>query len=236
MILFKKIMLYCLMAVAAFFLYLFVRNYTIAAKQYVPPTVVIDAGHGGIDPGKVSADGIVEKEINLQIALKLKEELEKKGILAVMTRETDEGLYSETVKGKKSDDMKKRCRIIEETSPVCTISIHQNSFEDSRVLGPQVFYYHTSEEGKLLAEQIQRVLNTELEVEKPREEKENSTYYILRRSPSVTVLVECGFLSNAEEAKKLTQEQYQKKIAKGIGTAVENYVHSRFFSQKTIHN
>ena len=180
------------------------------------PCIVIDAGHGGVDPGKISGDGVLEKDINLQIAYKLKRELESQGIRVVMTRDDDMGLYQDDTKAKKSEDMKNRCKVIEETNPACTISIHQNSFTDSSVHGPQVFYYHGSEEGKQLAGILQAHLNEKLAIEKPRQIKEDNTYYILKRSISVTVLVECGFLSNPKEAQLLTSEDYQQKIAEAI--------------------
>lgn len=203
-------------AVIAVVFFMVKPDHTSAEYDENMPCVVIDAGHGGFDPGKVSGDGVLEKDINLQIANKLKKELEGHGIFVVMTRKADVGLYQEQSKGKKSEDMRNRCKVIEEADPVCTVSIHQNSFTDTSVYGPQVFYYHTSEEGKVLADTIQAGLNGDLEIAKPREEKENHDYYILKRSSSVTVLVECGFLSNPKEAQLLASEDYQKKIAKSI--------------------
>ena len=114
-------------------------------------TVVIDVGHGGEDPGKVGIDGVLEKELNLQIAEKVRNKLESSGYRVVMTRETDVGLYEEGTSNKKAQDLQNRCKIIEETDPVCTVSIHQNSYTDSAVCGPQVFYYTHSTEGERLA-------------------------------------------------------------------------------------
>lgn len=187
--------------------------------------MVIDSGHGGFDPGKVNADGVVEKEINLQIAMKLKEELENQGIEIILTRDSDKGMYEETSKSKKMDDLNNRCHLIGETEPLCTISIHQNSFPDETVYGPQVFYYHESESSAQLAELVQNSLNTNLAVEKPREMKNNQSYYLLKKSPSTTIIVECGFLSNEEDAAKLITEDYQWQVAQAICDGVMEYVY-----------
>lgn len=189
--------------------------------------MVIDSGHGGFDPGKVNADGVVEKDINLQIALKLKEKLEQQGIEITMTRDTDKGMYEETSKSKKMEDLNNRCQLIAETEPLCTISIHQNSFPDESVYGPQVFYYHDSESSAQLAQFVQESLNTDLNIEKPRETKNNQSYYLLKKSSSTTIIVECGFLSNASEAQKLTTEDYQNQIADAILDGVMKYVNEQ---------
>ncbi len=186
--------------------------------------VVLDAGHGGFDPGKVGINDILEKDINLQIAKKLKIFLEKNNIEVIMTRTSDEGLYKEESTARKTEDMRGRCTIIEKEKPVCTISIHQNSFTDTTVRGPQVFYYHSSKEGKYLAEVIQAQLNEKLEIAKPREIKENDTYYILKKSTSVTALVECGFISNPQEADLLATEDYQERVAEAIGSGIIEYL------------
>lgn len=188
------------------------------------PCIVVDAGHGGYDPGMVNEDGVIEKEINLQMAFVLKDTLEKAGFRVVLTRDSDEGLYEEESSGRKMQDLRNRCNIINETQPVCTISIHQNSFPDETVYGPQVFYYHTSEGSKTLAEIIQTSINESLQIEKPREAKDNGSYYILKKSPSVIALVECGFLSHKEEAKLLVSEDYQKQMAEAICQGVLTYM------------
>lgn len=186
--------------------------------------VVIDSGHGGFDPGKVNSDGMIEKDINLQIAMKLKAELESQGIEVIMTRDSDKGLYEETSRSKKMEDLENRCKLIGETEPICTVSIHQNSFPDETVYGPQVFYYHTSESSAQLAQLVQDSLNTNLAIEKPRETKNNQSYYMLKKSPSTTIIVECGFLSNPTEAQKLSSEDYQAQIAAAIRQGVMEYV------------
>ena len=183
-------------------------------------TIVIDAGHGGSDPGKIGINNVLEKDINLQIAYKLKMFLEMEDIQVIMTRETEEGLYSADASNKKSDDMKKRCEIIDKANPEFTISIHQNSYHEEEIHGAQVFYYENSEEGKKIAEYIQKQLITRVEPENTRVAKANGSYYLLRKTEKPTVIVECGFLSNYEEAEKLTEDYYQEKLAWAIHMAV----------------
>ncbi|MDY5774951.1 MAG: N-acetylmuramoyl-L-alanine amidase CwlD [Lachnospiraceae bacterium] len=186
--------------------------------------IVIDAGHGGTDPGKIGINGKKEKDINLQIAKELKKKLEKEGIEVVMTRESDEGLYNSSSRNKKVEDMKKRCKIIDEAKPVFTISIHQNSYPEEYVKGAQVFYYGQSQEGKELAEILQESMVQQLDKENHRTAKANESYYLLKKTESPTVIVECGFLSNSEEAKLLADKDYQKKVAEAIHTGIKKYL------------
>ena len=186
--------------------------------------IVIDAGHGGTDPGKIGINGKKEKDINLQIAKELKKKLEKEGIEVVMTRDSDEGLYNSSSRNKKVDDMKKRCKIIDEAKPVFTISIHQNSYPEEYVKGAQVFYYGQSQEGKELAEILQESMVQQLDKENHRTAKANESYYLLKKTESPTVIVECGFLSNSEEAKLLADKDYQKKVAEAIHTGIKKYL------------
>lgn len=186
--------------------------------------IVIDAGHGGNDPGKVGVHGEKEKELNLQIAKKLKKKLEKKGFQVIMTRDSDNGLYSRTAKNQKVEDMKKRCEIIDNASPLFTISIHQNSYPEEYVKGAQVFYYGQSASGKELAEVLQKSLIENLDKENHRSAKANESYYLLKKTKSPTVIVECGFLSNKEEASLLSDVEYQKKIVNAISKGISKYL------------
>lgn len=179
-------------------------------------TIVIDAGHGGMDAGKVGTNGTLEKEINLQIAKMLQEMLEEEGFRVVMTRETDAALYDEDAPNKKQQDMKRRCELIEEVMPLMTVSIHQNSYTDPSVEGPQVFYYGNSASGREIAAALQSALNEELAVSRPREIKANDSYYLLRKTTNPTVIVECGFLSNPGEAGRLITQEYQEKVARAL--------------------
>lgn len=179
------------------------------------PTVVIDSGHGAGDPGKIGINGALEKDLNLEIAEKVKEGLTKKGIHVVMTREDDLGFYDESASNKKAADMKKRVSLINDTKPAMAVSIHQNSYRDGAVKGAQVFYYTHSKEGEEAAKIMQEALKA-LDSENTRQAKENGIYYMLKRTEVPTIIVECGFLSNAEEAKKLSTEEYQYEVAEAI--------------------
>ncbi|MCM1040379.1 MAG: N-acetylmuramoyl-L-alanine amidase [Roseburia sp.] len=190
------------------------------------PCVVIDAGHGGADPGKVGINGALEKDINLEIARKLQMFLEMSDVEVILTRDSDAGLYDENASNKKVQDMKRRVAIIEETRPVVTISIHQNSYHEEYVHGAQTFYYETSEQSKLLAEEIQRMLLNEIDPDNKRVAKSNDSYYLLKKTSSPIVIVECGFLSNSEEAQKLGSDQYQEKLAWAIHMGVMRYINS----------
>ena len=184
--------------------------------------IVIDAGHGGDDPGKIGINGEKEKELNLAIAKKLQKILEKKDYRIVLTRDSNKGLYHRTAHNKKVEDMKKRCEIINKEKPVFTISIHQNSYPEEYVKGAQVFYYGESQEGKELAEVLQKSLVAELDKENHR--TANESYYLLKKTESPTVIVECGFLSNSQEAELLSDAEYQQKVAVAISKGIENYL------------
>lgn len=191
-------------------------------------TVVLDAGHGGVDPGKVGVDGQLEKDINLSIVKKLKDILEvstEADIEVILTREADMGHYEEDDTNKKMADMKKRCEIVNSSSADMVVSIHQNSYHSSSVKGAQVFYYKSSEGGKSLAGIIQNELVAELaEGNKGRVEKANDNYYLLLNVTCPAVIVECGFLSNPNEANLLTQDSYQERVAQAISKGIITYL------------
>lgn len=186
--------------------------------------IVIDAGHGGDDPGKIGINGTLEKDINLNIAHKLKILLESQGYEVIMTRETGDGLYQPGTKNMKVEDMHNRCEIITKAMPVFTVSIHQNSYPEEYVKGAQVFYYGQSKEGEALAKKIQGSLAAYLDPENHRTEKANESYYLLKKTPTPTVIVECGFLSNSEEAELLNTEDYQDKVAWAVMMGVMQYL------------
>lgn len=187
-------------------------------------TVVVDAGHGGFDPGKVGINNELEKDINLSIAVKLKEKLEEKNITVIMTRTEDVALNDDSASGKKTSDMRNRVKIINDAAADVCISIHQNSYTSKEVKGAQVFYYSKSDEGKKLAELIQGALKETLNDGNKRKEKANDNYYMLLKSECPSVIVECGFLSNWEDATNLKDEFYQDKVAGAICSAVERYL------------
>lgn len=186
--------------------------------------ILIDPGHGESDPGMIGIDGLEEKGINLEISLLLREQLKQRGYSVVMTRESDRGLYDASSQNKKAQDMQRRVAMISEEKPLLSVSIHQNSYQDQRVYGPQVFYYESSVEGKKLAQSIQSNLNTSLQIAHAREVKGNTSYYLLKRSEGTLVIVECGFLTNPDDAKKLQQQDYQEKVAEAIADGIESYI------------
>ena len=191
------------------------------------PVVVVDAGHGGTDPGKVGVDGSLEKDINLAVAERLKTYLEQDDVKVIMTRETDTGLYSETDSRKKMADMKKRCEIIEESGADLVVSIHQNSYHEESVSGGQVFYYRDSSKGKALAEILQDRFDYVLGDQNRRLPKANGNYYLLLHVKCPIVIVECGFLSNRKEAGLLNSGEYQDKLAYTIHMGIMEYLNKK---------
>ena len=187
------------------------------------PAIVLDAGHGGFDPGKVGINGALEKDINLSIVKKLQKLLEEEGFTVYLTRDKDALLAPANSTSKKKDDMIARIEIIKELNPFFTISIHQNSFTNASVSGPQVFYYKESEPSATMAQIIQDVLNSQLSPAKQREPQSNTNYYLLTRTPTPTIIVECGFLSNPTEADLLTQDEYQSRVANSIFLGILSY-------------
>ncbi len=181
--------------------------------------VVIDAGHGGKDPGKVGVNGVLEKDLNLEIAKKVKVQLEKQGISVFMTREDD------SMEENKISDMKKRVKVINEIKPAIAVSIHQNSYTQASVKGAQVFYYSRSKEGENAARVMQTELKT-IDNTNSRDIKSNDSFYMLKRTKVPTIIVECGFLSNPDEAEKLKDEEYQQEIAKVICQGIVKWLDS----------
>lgn len=190
--------------------------------------VVLDAGHGGDDPGKIGVNNALEKDINLSIVYFLKENLEASDVKVVLTRETDAGLYESSANNKKIDDMNKRCAIINQTQPNLVVSIHQNSYHEEAVKGPQLFYYKTSEEGKRAAQLLQRRFDTIIGAENnTRVAKSNDNYYLLLHTEVPIVICECGFLSNWEEAEKLVTEEYQKQVSWTVFMGIMQYLNGK---------
>ncbi len=185
--------------------------------------IAIDPGHGGADPGKVSANGNLEKDINLEIAIELKKLLENEGYKVVMTREDD----SDTCTGDygKVEDLENRVDIIRDSGAGIVVSIHQNSFPDSKVKGAQVFYSGAGSEAQNLAENIQESL-LNADSENRRQVKKNDDYYLFVHTEIPIVIVECGFMSNPEEEKKLMTKTYRDTVAECIFEGVTKYLNS----------
>lgn len=198
------------------------------------PVVVLDPGHGGIDGGAESSSGMAEKNINLKIAKSLQKRLEAEEIKVIMTRDSDEGLYDADAEGAirslKTQDMYEREAIIKKSRADLVVSIHLNSFtQDASVKGAQVFY-PSDGDGKLVkkskqaAEIMQKNLNQKINVDKKRTELGKNDVLLLRNIYSPIVIVECGFLSNPEDAENLKKEQYQEKISKALKVSVCKYL------------
>ena len=168
----------------------YVAGSSVEAQEEGKRRVVIDAGHGGNDPGKVGINGANEKDVNLEIALLVKLYLEMNDVEVVMTRESDEGLNDADASNKKVQDMKRRIALIEETAPALTVSIHQNSYPEEYVHGAQVFYYTGSVQGQRLAEHIQGQLVERVDPENKRQVKANDSYYLLKKTGVPIVIVE----------------------------------------------
>lgn len=187
-------------------------------------TVVVDAGHGGFDPGKVGTQETLEKDINLAIAKKVESMLKESGYTVYMTRTEDKALCDESGKSKKVTDLKKRVKLINDTEPAVAVSIHQNSYS-AGTSGAQVFYYTGSEQGKKLAEILQQTVKEVVGDDNHRVEKANGSYYMLKKITCPFAIVECGFLSNPSEESLLRDEKYQWKMAKGICEGIENFLY-----------
>ena len=186
-----------------------------AVAQPETPVIVLDPGHGGIDGGAVSKSGIVEKDVNLSIALKLREFLRLSGYTVIMTRETDCSIHdpeAKTVRQIKTSDIRNRLALMKQYGGVF-VSVHQNSFPESKYSGAQFFYASTSG-SKELAECFRSTVCTQLQPENRREIKPcTDDVYLIYHAATTAVLAECGFLSNPGEAARLSSESYQQDMA-----------------------
>ena len=168
----------------------------------------------------------MEKEINLQIALRLKSLLEQNDVAVVLTREEDKDLASEQAASRKNEDLRARAALIAATEPVVMVSIHQNSYPEEEVDGAQVFYYAGSDSGKMLGSIIQNSLKSEIDDGNHRVAKANKEYYLLKKATCPAVIIECGFLSNPSEAALLATEEYQEKLAFAIHLGIMEYINT----------
>lgn len=191
-------------------------------------TIVLDAGHGGEDGGAVGINGVMEKDINLAIALELEKYFKQNNFEVVMIRDTDTAVGDQnldTIAQRKRSDTQNRLRTVSETGDCILVSIHQNHFSQSKYSGAQVFYSGNREESKALAEAIRRNIVDSLQPGNNRENKQaEKNIYLLYNCQAPAVLVECGFLSNPEEAEKLSQEAYQKDMAAAIYNGLIDYL------------
>lgn len=181
-------------------------------------TIGIDPGHGGFDPGALGSGNIKESTLNLAVSLLLKEELESRGAYVMLSREEETALADD-----KQSDMYKRSEFFSQEAMDIGISIHMNKFSDSSANGPMVYYYPTSAEGERLAQAIQTALDNALGRSTKRT-AQKANYFVLRESPTVSALVECGFLSNSNDLWLLQQESHQLQIVRGIADGLESFV------------
>ena len=203
------------------------KEYDSAAASAEEMLVIIDAGHGGEDVGATGVNGVFEKDLNLSLAFMLGEMLNEKGIAVVYTRTEDKMLYkeSENIKGiRKISDLKNRCKIAKNYPNALFVSIHMNTFGESKYSGLQVYYSNNNHDSERLASAIQANVKREVQPDNNRKIKAGKDIYILENIDNVSVLIECGFLSNPEEAKKLSQKEYQKMLSFSIICGIIEYM------------
>lgn len=202
------------------------------AAAFLPETsvtVILDAGHGGEDGGASTADGVLESGINLEIALRLRDLLAFAGVDTQMIRDTDTAVYSgdcRTISQKKVSDLKNRVSMVNTVENGLLVSIHQNYFEQTKYCGAQVFFAKT-DGSKALAERIQQSLRENVDAANHRQCKPSQSVYLMEHIECTGVLIECGFLSNYEEAKRLQTDAYQKKLSAAICGAITEYLSER---------
>ena len=205
-----------------------VSEETISYMPITNKTIVLDAGHGGIDSGASNDDKtIYEKDVNLAITLKLKELIEASGGLVILTRDDDSSLYEEsenkTIRQKYNENLKNRKKIADDSNADMFVSIHLNYFTESKYSGAQTFYPEEMDDSKVLAKSIQDELKRVVDDSNNRVIKPRNNLYLLKNCKMPSVLIECGFLSNEKEAELLNDEKYQEKIAWSIYAGIHKY-------------
>ena len=188
--------------------------------------IILDPGHGGEDPGAIGNGNIYEKELNLQLALEIGRLLEEKGYIVVYTRTDDRLLLNEdeNIKGiKKISDLKNRCKVAERYPDSLFVSIHMNSFSSSKYSGLQV-YHSKDDKSRVLADSIQSKVISDLQPSNNRSIKQGDGMYLLENISNPAVLIECGFMTNEEELKKLSEKEYQKQLSFSIVCGIIEYI------------
>lgn len=227
---FTSVMLFYILVVSIFLTATYWGSHaTSVIAQKIPMermhTVIIDAGHGGVDGGATSCTGKLESAFNLEIALRLNDLMHLLGLHTKMVRASDVSIYTqgETIAAKKVSDLKERVRIVNETENGLLVSIHQNTFPDGKYSGAQVFYAPKGE-SQLLAEQLQNRFCHTINPGSNRRCKRADGVYLMEHIEKTGILVECGFLSNAQEEAKLRSADYQKKLCCVIATTLCNFL------------
>nr|WP_176698625.1 N-acetylmuramoyl-L-alanine amidase CwlD [Romboutsia sp. D33t1_170424_H2] len=230
-----KHIIFCVISIILVVVFSFeIQSVSQESMEYMPvtkKTIILDAGHGGIDPGALNEDkSITEKDVNLSITLKLRELLESSGGLVILTREEDVSLYEEakdkTIRQKYNENLKNRKKIINESDADMFVSIHMNALSGkgaSKYYGAQTFYPGGKDDSKKLSKYIQEELKRVVDKTNNREIKPKDDLYLLKENAIPSVLIECGFLSNEKEANLLADEKYQEKIAWSIYVGIQKY-------------
>lgn len=209
-------------------------NLSLAVQSDVSsqPIIVIDCGHGGEDGGAVSKSGVLEKDINLEIGLILEKLFLQSGFEVRMIRRTDISIYGDTattLREKKTSDLHKRLEICNSDYRNIFISIHQNEFTDSQYFGTQVFYSDNNPESKVLAEYIRTAVKALLQNDNERQCKAaTDSIYVLKNAQVPALIIECGFLSNYDEAQKLSTDEYRKQLAYSIYAGFLEYYYNSY--------
>ena len=203
-------------------------EYTAAALSLAnQKTIIIDAGHGGEDCGAIGTNGVYEKDLNLAVATALGEEFSKNGYAVIYTRLDDKLLYTEdeNIYGiRKISDLKNRCKIGAETPEALFISIHMNSFSESKYSGTHVYYSEKNEASYPLAMSVQNKVKSDIQQNNNRIPKAGKSIYLLENLDNPAILIECGFLTNPEECEKLSQKEYQKQLSFSIFCGIIEYI------------
>ena len=225
-----KIAVAFIVAVTMLFGFFFKRtidDYDAEAASATEMLVILDAGHGGEDSGATGVNGVLEKDLNLAVANTMGEMLVEKGFSVVYTRTEDKMLYEEweNIKGiRKISDLKNRCKIAKNYPNALFISIHMNTFGEGKYSGLQVYYSPENEESERMAGIVQSCVKRELQPENSRSIKAGKDIYVLENIENTAILIECGFLSNPEEAEKLSQKEYQKMLSFSIICGIIEYM------------
>lgn len=225
-----------LFIISIFIVFLIIIYYYASYKNYslnvfnhnnIDKTIIIDAGHGGDDGGAIGADGTIEKNVNLQIAEKLRFIMQMYGYNVIMTRNDDNSIHdaeAKTIRQKKVSDIHNREKIIIENPDAIFVSIHQNKYNDSSVHGTQVFYSKNNAQSSVLAQKVQDSVVKSVQKDNFRQIKPSGTeIYLLYHSQIPSIMIECGFISNYNDLKNLKDEKYQKEIAESISDGIINY-------------
>lgn len=194
---------------------------------YEKPVIIIDPGHGGVDGGAVGIGGTIEKNVNLDIALKLRDVLTDAGFTVIMTRDTDISIHNssaDTIREKKVSDLKNRLEMTRLYPNSILISIHQNTLDDHSVTGAQVFFSPNNPQSKILAQFLQDEFNSNIQNKNKEIKSAGKNLYLFYYAENTAVLAECGFLSNSTEEALLNTDEYQNKIVYSIYSGLMKYL------------